>query len=59
MTPGPVIGTIRRYTAAPRRAHEYVRERSVHLPGVMDPDWWQYELREMRADLRISYGEAV
>ncbi|RPD63736.1 hypothetical protein L227DRAFT_640858 [Lentinus tigrinus ALCF2SS1-6] len=50
---------IQRLAGTPRRAHEYVREPSVHLTGVMNPEWWQYEMREIRADLRISYGEAV
>ncbi len=57
---GPVIGALRRFAASPRGSHEHVRERSVHLsPGVIDSDWWQYELRDMRAEVRVSYGQAV
>ena len=55
--------------AAPRHAHEYARveylrgsTRTVYVSSVeVDPDsdWWHVELREMRADPDVAFGEAV
>ncbi|KAI9068379.1 hypothetical protein FKP32DRAFT_1618893 [Trametes sanguinea] len=32
---------------------------AVYVTPGLDNDWWQYELREMRADPRLVVGEAV
>ncbi|OJT12758.1 hypothetical protein TRAPUB_10706 [Trametes pubescens] len=56
---------------APRCAHEYDRTeeaeaqegheepRAVYVTSNLDTGWWQYELREMRADPEIAPGEAL
>ncbi|EIW63173.1 uncharacterized protein TRAVEDRAFT_43481 [Trametes versicolor FP-101664 SS1] len=56
---------------APRYAHEYERAeeaegeqgrevpRAVYVTPNLDSEWWQYELREMRADPEIASGEAL
>ncbi|KAI0356352.1 hypothetical protein OH77DRAFT_256564 [Trametes cingulata] len=47
-----------RVVAAP--AHEGGRDvpSAVYVTPDLDPQWWQYELREMRADPDLSLGEA-
>ncbi|KAH9858528.1 hypothetical protein C2E23DRAFT_717077 [Lenzites betulinus] len=58
-----------RQVAPSRCAHEYERAedadverdsaRVVYVTPDLDPDWWQYELREMRVDPNLSVGEAL